>query len=289
MLDKLAQFDWAGLLTGWGLRLAGVLAIVLVGLWLVRWSMRLLGGVFRRTGTDTMLAQFLLNVGRAALLVVVGVVALDRLGVPTTSLLAVLGAAGLAVGLALRDSLSNIASGVMLIMLRPFRAGDVVQIAGQEGFVEQVRIFQTVLRTFTNHEITLPNSQITASPIVNFTARGQRRIDIPVGISYEADIARAREVLLAVARGHGKVLDDPPCEVMVIDLGDNSVGLSLRAWVKTPDFAPTRSDLVEAVHRELGRAGIGIPYPQRDVHVKLPPGTRVEVPAPLTPSPTTPP
>jgi len=212
MLDTLATFDWTGLLTGWGLRLAGALVIALVGLWLVRWALRLLGGVFRRAGTDTMLAQFLINVGRAVLLLLVGVAALDQLGVPTTSLLAVLGATGLAIALALRDSLSNIASGVMLITLRPFRTGDVVQIAGQEGFVEQVRIFQTVLRTFSNHEITLPNSQITASPIINFTARGQRRIEVPVGVSYNADVARAREVLQAVARGHEKVLEDPPCE-----------------------------------------------------------------------------
>lgn len=159
----------------------------------------------------------------------------------------------------------------------PFRSGDVVQIAGQEGVVEQVRIFQTVLRTFSNHEVTLPNSQITGSPIVNFTARQQRRIEVPVAISYDADIASARQVLLSVAGRNQKVLAEPAGDVVVANPGGNSVDLVLRSWVATPDFAVTRSELVESVHRELGKAGIGIPYPQRDVHLKLPKGVIMRV------------
>lgn len=271
-LETLGGTDWPQILTGWGLQLVGALAIVLFGLWLARWGVRLIDSGFKRANLDIMLARFLNNVARAVLTVLVLVAALDHLGVPTTSLFAVLGAAGLAIGLALRDSLANIASGVMLITLRPFKVGDVVQIAGQDGEVDQVRIFQTVLRTFSNHEVTLPNSQVTGSPIINFTARHQRRIDIPVGISYDADIAAARDALLTMARGHEHVLSEPASDVVVANLGDNSVDLMLRAWVATADFASTRSDLVEGAHRELSKAGIGIPYPQRDVHLKLPDG-----------------
>ena len=201
------------------------------------------------------------------MMVLVIITALTSLGVNPTSMLAVLGAAGLAVGLALKDSLSNIASGVMLIVLRPFRAGDAVQIAGQEGIVERVGIFQTVLRAYQNHDIYLPNSQITTAPIINFTARGQRRIDLPVGIGYGDSPAKAREVLLGLARGQGKVLAEPAPEVLVSGLAESSVELVLRAWVATPDYVAVRSDLLEAIHREFGRAGVSIPFPQRDLHV----------------------
>ncbi len=282
-LNRLGTDDWPPILVEWSLRLAGAVVIVLVGLWLVRRIAHLTKRGLNRADADPMLRQFLINLARGALTVLVVAAALDHLGVPTTSLIALLGAAGLAVGLALRDSLANIASGVMLIALRPFRAGDAVRIADQEGVAEQIGIFQTVLRTYDNHEISLPNRQITAAPIVNFTAREHRRIDIPIGVGYETDVAHARETLLDMARGHDKVLADPPCQVLATGLGDNSVNLVLRAWVRTPDFAVARSELIEAVHRELGKAGIGIPYPQREVHLKLPPGTVLRVPVPLAP------
>jgi len=264
--------DWLQLGTDWGLRIGGALAVLVLGLWLARRLVRLVDRAFSRAGFDAILSNFLHNLAYGALLVVVGVAALDQLGVPTTSLLALVGAAGLAIGLALKDSLSNIASGVMLIALRPFRAGDTVNVAGINGVVEQVRVFQTVLRTVENHEVVLPNSQITTVPIINFTARPQRRIDVPVGVSYEVDVRDARKVLLALAGAHPQVLSDPPSDVIVDNLGDNAVNLVLRAWVATPDFALTRSDLIEATHRELGAAGIGIPYPQHEVHVRLPEG-----------------
>ena len=259
-LGRLASSEWL-----W--RIGVALAIALVGMWLARLLSKGLDRVMSRVGMELILREFLRNSAYVVLLVVVLVAALDALGVPTTSLLAVLGAAGLAIGLALKDSLSNIASGVMLIVLRPFRAGDAVQIAGQEGIVESVRIFQTVLRAYQNHDIYLPNSQITTAPIINFTARGQRRIDLPVGIGYGDSPAKAREVLLGLARGQGKVLAEPAPEVLVSGLAESSVELVLRAWVATPDYVAVRSDLLEAIHREFGRAGVSIPFPQRDLHV----------------------
>ena len=251
----------------WLLRIAMALLVGLVGLWLARLVSRAADRGMTRFGVELILRDFLRNLIYAVAIVVVLVAALDALGVPTTSLLAVLGAAGLAIGLALKDSLSNIASGVMLIVLRPFRAGDAVQIAGQEGVVESVRIFQTVLRAYQNHDIYLPNSQITTAPIVNFTSRGERRIDIAVGVGYGDDIRRARDVLLGIAAANAKVLADPATDVLVSGLGESSVNLILRAWVKTPDFVPVRSELNEAIHRDFAQAGVSIPYPQRDLHV----------------------
>lgn len=262
--------DWWGIAAFWGLRIAAALLIVLVGLWLARRISTSLRRLLERTRMEAILANFFSNVTHAVVLVLVLVTALDALGVPPTSLLAVMGAAGLAVGLAMKDSLSNIAAGVMLIVLRPFRTGDVVEIAGITGVVEQVRLFQTVLRGFQNHEITLPNGQITASPIINYTARAQRRVDIPVGVDYGNDIRGAREVLLGFARSHPSVLAEPAPDVIVDALADSSVNLVLRAWVNTPDFAQTRSDLLEAVHRGLPEAGYSIPFPQTDMHLHLP-------------------
>jgi small-conductance mechanosensitive channel len=251
----------------WLLRIAMALLVGLVGLWLARLVSRAADRGMTRFGVELILRDFLRNLIYAVAIVVVLVAALDALGVPTTSLLAVLGAAGLAIGLALKDSLSNIASGVMLIVLRPFRAGDAVHIAGQDGVVEQVRIFQTVLRAYQNHDIILPNSLITAEPIINFTARKQRRIDLAIGVGYDDDLGQARTVLLDIAHQHAKVLADPAPEVLVTGLGESSVDLVLRAWVQTPDYITTQSELTEALRNRFAEAGLSIPYPQRDLHV----------------------
>ena len=257
---------WLGA-SPWVVRSLLALGIGLLGWWIVKLLTRGLDRVMTRVGMEQILRDFLRNFARVLGLVVVLVAVLDALGVPTTSLLAVLGAAGLAIGLALKDSLSNIASGVMLIVLRPFRAGDAVEIAGMQGVVERVRIFQTVLRAYQNHDIILPNSEITTQPIVNFTARPQRRIDLAVGIGYEDGIRKAREVLLGIAAAHEKVRDEPAAEVLVTGLGESSVNLELRAWVDTPDFVTTRSDLTEAIHVRFREEGISIPFPQRDLHI----------------------
>ena len=255
------------LVSDWLWRFGVAVAVAAVGFWLSKLLSRAVDRVLLRFGVEQTLRDFLRGLAHAIGVVVVAVAALDALGVPTTSLLAVLGAAGLAIGLALKDSLSNIASGVMLIVLRPFRAGDAVLVAGTEGIVEQVRIFQTVLRTPQNHDVILPNSQITSAPIINYTARSQRRIDLTVGVGYGDDIGTARSVLLGLATAHAQVLDEPAADVLVSNLGESSVDLTLRAWVGTPDYITARSDLIEAIHRDFTRAGVSIPYPQRDLHV----------------------
>lgn len=251
----------------WLWRIVIALAIALAGLWLARLLSKALDRVMTRFGVEMILRDFLRNLAYAIALVVVLVAALDALGVPTTSLLAVLGAAGLAIGLALKDSLSNIASGVMLIVLRPFRDGDYVQAAGLEGIIEEVRIFQTRMRTLDNRLIVLPNSLITTAPIINFTAKPHRRIDIPVGVGYDDDLKQAKAVLLKLANDHPLVLDEPAPSVIVSKLSESSVDLILLAWTKTKDFGETRSDLTEAVRTEIIGNGLNIPYPQRDLHV----------------------
>jgi small-conductance mechanosensitive channel len=266
-LDKLKSFDLLGLAQAWGLKLLGAVVILLLGMWLSRRLSKTLDRAFERAHMEATLRGFLRNIAYAAMLVIVIVAALQSLGVPTTSVMAVLGAAGLAIGLALKDSLSNIASGVMLIVQRPFHVGDFVQAAGLEGTVDQIRVFQTKLRTTDNRVVVVPNSLITTAPIINFTANPQRRIDLAVGVGYEDDLKAARAVLLEVAAANPLVLAAPSPEALVTTLGESSVNLELRAWVNTPDYGNARSELTAAVRDGLVERGLNIPYPQRDLHV----------------------
>lgn len=265
--QQVEQIDWLGLAGEWGLRLAAALLIFAIGLWLSRKLSKALERALLRAHVDPILGSFLRNITYFGGVIVVTVSALTQIGIPPASLLAVLGAAGLAIALALRDSLSNFASGVMLILLRPFKAGDYVQIAGQEGEIEHVRVFQTRLRTIDNRIIVLPNSQITTAPIINFTALPRRRLDLTVGVGYDDDLAEARAALLAVAAANPRVLKDPAADVLLTSLAESSVNLMLRVWVGTGDVIGARSELLEGIHAELRRRGLSIPYPQRDLHV----------------------
>ncbi|CAN7345112.1 mechanosensitive ion channel [Pseudoxanthomonas sp. LjRoot143] len=267
LMRELRGIDWLQLLETWGLKLLAAVIIFLVGMWLAKRLSAGLERVLGRTHADATLGGFLRRASYAAMMVLVIITALTSLGVNPTSMLAVLGAAGLAVGLALKDSLSNIASGVMLIVLRPFRDGDFVQAAGLEGVIEEVRIFQTRMRTLDNRLIVLPNSLITTAPIINFTAKPHRRIDIPVGVGYDDDLKRAKQILLKIAQDHPSVLPEPAPSVIVSKLSESSVDLILLAWTKTKDFGETKSDLTEAVRTEIIGNGLNIPYPQRDLHV----------------------
>lgn len=266
-LDELRQVDWLGHLQDAGLKLVGGLLILLVGLWLSRRLANWLDRALIRASMEATLRGFLRNIAYGAMMVVVTTSALFAIGVSPASVLAVLGAAGLAIGLALKDSLSNIASGVMLIVQRPFRVGDFVQIAGIEGTVDQIRVFQTRMHSVDNRAVVLPNSLITTAPIINFTANPRRRVDVAVGVGYDDDLKLAREALLDVARQHSKVLAQPAPEVLVTNLAESSVNLELRVWVNTPDLGNVRSELTEAVRNQIIGRGLNIPYPQRDLHV----------------------
>ena len=267
LVRDLRGIDWLQLLETWGLKLLAAVAIFVVGRWLAKRLGMGLDRVMARAGVDVTLGGFLRNIAYAVMLVLVLMTALTALGVPTTSMFAILGAAGLAVGLALKDSLSNIASGVMLIVLRPFRAGDHVIAAGHEGVVAEIRVFQTRLRALDHRMIILPNSEITTAPIINYSSLPQRRFDVTVGVGYDDDLQEARELLLQIARDEALVMDEPAPVVRVLNLGDSSVDLVLQAFAANADFIEARSRVVEAVRNRLIEQGLHIPYPQRDLHV----------------------
>lgn len=267
IVKDIRGIDWLQLLETWGLKLVAAAVIFLVGMWLARRLSLGLERVLGRTHVDTTLSGFLRRTSYAAMMVLVLVTALTSLGVNPTSMLAVLGAAGLAVGLALKDSLSNIASGVMLIVLRPFRVGDHVIAAGQEGVVLEVRIFQTRLRAFDQRVIILPNSEVTTAPIINYSSLPTRRMEISVGVGYDDDLKRAQQILLDIARDNQLILQDPAPFVQVVNLGESSVDLKMFAYAKNADFGDAKSQITESIRTDIIGNGLNIPYPQRDLHV----------------------
>ncbi len=251
----------------WGIRLVLALAIFVIGRWLAKTLVRIARRLMGKAGLDAMLVSFLGHILYTVLLLVVIIAALDQLGVQTTSLIAVFGAAGLAIGLALKDSLSNFSSGVMLIIFRPFKVGDAIEAAGITGVVEEVRIFNTILRTGDNREIIVPNSHIYAGPITNLSARPTRRIDLVFGIGYEDDIRKAKQLIEAAFAADERILKDPSPSVSLAELADSSVNINARPWVNSGDYWAVRADLMERIKLSFDENGISIPYPQRDVHV----------------------
>lgn len=265
----LHNLDWQRLIETYGMPLLSALVVLLVGLWLSKRLANLLPKATARVGIDPMLGNFLRNVVYVVCLVLVLLSAAMTIGLQITPLLAVLGTAGLAVGLALKDSLSNIAAGVMLVTLRPFRVGDTVTVAGQTGTVREVRIFQTALEGGDKQVVTIPNNLITAAAIINLTAQPTRRVELVIGIGYGDDIRLARQVALEAMQADARVLKDPAADVVVYELGDNAVNLGIRCFVKTPDWFAVKSSLLEQIKHGFDSAGVSIPYPQQDMHLYL--------------------
>ncbi|WP_407367617.1 mechanosensitive ion channel domain-containing protein [Xanthomonas campestris pv. campestris] len=265
---KSPAFDWSKLnWAEYALNCGLALLILVVGMWLAKQLSQWLHRALTRARVEITLANFLRNVSYALLLVLVFVSALSKIGVPPTSLIAVLGAAGLAVGLALKDSLSNIAAGVMLIVLRPMRDGDHVVIAGQEGIVDEIRIFQTRIKAFDERMITLPNSTITTAPIINYSTLPTRRLEVTVGVGYGDDLKKAQQLLLQIAKDNPNVLDTPAPFVQVTNLGESTVDLMLFAYASNGNFGAAKSTTLEQIRDQLLENGLSIPYPQRDLHV----------------------
>lgn len=254
------------LITTWGLKLLAALAVLVLG-WLA--TRALVGGLrkaLQRSRIEPVLVDFLGSIAKTLLLTTVIIIALTQMGVQMTAALAVLGAMGLAVGLALQGSLSNFAAGVMIIGFRPLRQGNFVECAGVNGTVEQVGIFYTQLRTPDNQQVTVSNSQVLSDPITNYSTWDRRRFNEIVGISYDDDVREARRVIGEVLDKESRLLDDPPPQILVWGLGESSVDLAVRCWTKTDIFWDVRSDLLHAIKTELEAAGITIPFPQREVH-----------------------
>lgn len=247
--------------------LAGALIIFYVGRWVAGMVVRGIATVMQKSNMDKTLETFICNLVRMTLILFVIIAAVNQLGIQTTSLIAVLGAAGLAVGLALQGSLSNFASGVLIILFRPYKVGDYIEGAGVAGSVEDMQILTTVLTTGDNKRVIVPNSQIMGSIITNYSSNDQRRIDLVVGVSYDDDIDKVRDELKALIAADDRILDDPACLIAVSELADSSVNFILRPWVKTSDYSAVKFSLTEAIKKRFDEVGISFPFPQHDVHL----------------------
>lgn len=264
--EYLQNLDTAVLMS-WAWRIIAALLIFLIGRWVAKLVRNGIKRVMTRRGLDEMLVGFLGAILYSILLVAVIIAAVGQLGIQTTPLVAVLGAAGLAVGLALQNSLGNFASGVMLVLFRPFTKGDYVEAGGTSGTVDEVGIFTTVLNTPDNRKVIVPNGQITNDTITNYSAHATRRIDLIIGVAYGDDLRVAREAIDKTIRSHDKVLDDPEPIVWVMELADSSVNFAVRPWVKAEDYWQVRNELLEQIKGALEAAGCQIPFPQRDIYV----------------------
>ena len=267
-------FDWNLLLNllqtkgvDFGINLLIALAIFYFGKMAISLVVRGLRKVMRRQEVDKTLETFVCNLVRMVLLVVVIIAAIGQLGIETTSFIAIFGAAGLAVGLALQGSLSNFAAGVLIVLFRPYRVGDFVEAAGISGVVEQVQILTTVLKTGDNKQIIVPNGQIMDSIITNYSANDTRRVDMVVGVSYDDNLDKVRSTIEELVAAEERVLDEPACTIAVSALADSSVNFVVRPWVKTSDYWGVMFDMTEAIKKRFDREGISFPFPQQDVHL----------------------
>jgi small conductance mechanosensitive channel len=254
-------------ITSYSIKIVAALLVFIIGKWVARKIANLFSRLMVKNNVDEAVVGFVSNLAYYALFVVVIIAALGQLGVKTTSFLAIVGAAGLAIGLALKDSLSNFAAGVMLILFRPFTVGDVVSTAGITAKVEKITIFNTLFCTPDNQMIIVPNNKIITDVITNINAKDTRRIDLVVGISYSDDMTQTKEILERLAKEDDRILADPAVTIAVAELADSSVNLVFRPWVKTADYWAVRFDLTEKIKTSLDEAGISIPFPQQDVHL----------------------
>lgn len=253
--------------TDLALNIVAAIAIFIIGRWVIRIIHRLLLKGLERAKVEPILIKFLGNIVYTVLLIFVILAAVNQLGVQTTSLIALLGAAGLAVGLALQGSLANFAAGVLLIIFRPYRVGDYIEGGGVAGTVDEVQIFTTILNTPDNRRVVVPNGQMMGGTITNYSSHPTRRVDLVASVSYDDDSDKVRAVLQSIVESDERVLADPPPNVRMTAHGDSSVDWIVRPWVKTEDYWGVYWDLTETIKRRFDEEGITIPYPQRDVHL----------------------
>ncbi|RKY36615.1 MAG: mechanosensitive ion channel family protein [Candidatus Omnitrophota bacterium] len=251
----------------YGMNVLAAGLIVIVGRWVGHIAADLVSRILLKAGVDKTISSFAKNIIRVSLLIFVFIAALNKLGVQTASLIAVLGAAGIAIGLALQGSLANFAAGILLIFFKPFKVGDFIACGGAEGFVEDVEVFCTSLRTFDNLQIIIPNAKITADNIINFSSFGKRRIDLVFSVSYTDDLSKAKRALKDVVSRNDRVLKSPAPVIAVSELADSSVNLVCRPWVKPDDYWDVYFELIENGKVALEKSGCTIPFPQHDVHI----------------------
>lgn len=261
-LNKIYEY-----IAAYGMNLLAAILIFVIGKWVAGVVSDLLGKLMEKAKFDPTLATFVKNIVHVGLIVFVAIAALSKLGVETTSFVALIGAAGLAVGLALQGSLANFAAGVLLILFKPFKVGDFIEAGGAKGTVKEIQIFNTHISAPDNKKIILPNAKVTGDNVINYSAIEERRVDMVFGISYGDDIKKAKEVLESVVKKDERVLSEPMPTIAVSELGDSSVNLVCRPWVKPADYWSVLFDTLENGKIELEKAGISIPFPQTDVHL----------------------
>jgi small conductance mechanosensitive channel len=250
-----------------GIKLVAALAVFIIGRWVARKLAGLVEKGMTKAGTDATLVGFVRNMTYIALLTFVIIAAVAQLGVQTTSFIAVIGAAGFAIGLALQGSLANFAAGVLVMIFRPFKAGDFVEAGGVAGVVEAIQIFTTTMRTGDNKTIIIPNGQITSGEIVNYSTKDTRRVDMVFGVGYDDDLDKVKRVINEVISADDRILDDPAVTIGVVELADSSVNFAVRPWVKSADYWSVFFDTHESIKKRFDKEGISIPYPQQDVHL----------------------
>lgn len=255
------------LLMSYGPKLLLAIVVLLIGLWLIKILVNFIRKVMEKGGTDASLQKFLLSLVSILFKALLIISVASMIGIATTSFIAILGAAGLAIGLALSGNLSNFAGGVLILFLKPFKVGDFINAQGHAGTVHEIQIFHTILKTPDNKTIIIPNGILSNGSIINFSTESQRRVDLTFNVGYNDDLKKAREVLQQVVSSDQKVLKDPAPAILVSQLGNNAVNLEVRAWCKTADYWDVYFNMHENVKLAFDKAGVSIPFAQQDIHV----------------------
>jgi small conductance mechanosensitive channel len=255
------------IVTVWGLKVIAAVAIFIIGRWIAMLVRRVVRRVMERAKVESIITGFVSSIAYIALLAFVVIAALGQLGIQTTSFIAILGAAGLAIGLALQGSLANFAAGFLMIIFRPFKVGDFIEGAGVAGVVEEIQIFTTTLKTGDNKIIIVPNAKLAGDNITNYSALETRRVDMTVGVAYDADLAHVKKVLNDIISKDERILAGPAPLVAVAELADSSVNFVVRVWTRTPDYWAVKFDMTETIKNRFDAEGIGIPFPQREIHI----------------------
>jgi small conductance mechanosensitive channel len=251
----------------YGLQIIGAIATLIIGIWIAKLLSKSFGKFLGKREVDQTLIKFTVSIVKVALITFVVISAAAQVGIQTASFVAIIGAAGLAIGFALQGSLSNLAAGVMLIIFKPIKVGDYIEGGGDTGSVESVGIFITTLLTPDNKVVYIPNSTLTGGNITNYSAKDTRRVDMVFGIGYSDDIDKAKKVIVEVLNADARVLKDPAPQIVVSELADSSVNFNVRPWVKTADYWGVYFDTTESIKKKFDEQKISIPFPQRDVHL----------------------
>ena len=250
-----------------GIKFILAVVVYLIGKWLINKTLKVMELALTKKQVETTLHQFLLSIVRTLLKVIQIIIFASMIGIETTSLIAILGAAGLAIGLALQGSLANFAGGVLILLFRPFKKGDVIEAQGYLGSVEEIQIFNTILKTPDNQRIIIPNGLLSNGCVKNINIEGTRRVDFVFGIGYNDDVVKAKAILMSLVEADERTLTSEPTDVWLGEHGDSSINLYLRPWVNADDYWPYYFGMMEKVKLAFDKEGISIPYPQRDVHI----------------------